>query len=168
MNFPVEAMADLPDEHKAAFLAQLEHMQVRDRCVGRAAHAYSYLLPRPALPAVAQSSAGLQADMLRLITFTPRKLFHVVLPGILYECWRLNLAAQDAMFPANTVASAGVVSCSNQSPADNELSYVFCSLKLYNSLVERCFRDCVDDFRSKNLAKDEEKVCSAVVHRHHR
>jgi hypothetical protein len=33
MNFPVEAMADLPDEHKAAFLAQLEHMQVRDRCV---------------------------------------------------------------------------------------------------------------------------------------
>jgi hypothetical protein len=32
MNFPVEAMADLPDEHRASFLAQLEHMQVRDRC----------------------------------------------------------------------------------------------------------------------------------------
>ncbi|KAF8065645.1 TIM9 [Scenedesmus sp. PABB004] len=61
MNFPVEAMADLPDEHKASFLAQLEHMQVRD------------------------------------------------------------------------------------------------SLRLYNALVERCFKDCVADFRSKNLAKDEEK-----------
>jgi hypothetical protein len=33
-----------------------------------------------------------------------------------------------------------------------------CSLRLYNSLVERCFKDCVSDFRSKNLAKDEEKV----------
>lgn len=32
------------------------------------------------------------------------------------------------------------------------------SLRLYNALVERCFKDCVDDFRSKNLAKDEEKV----------
>jgi hypothetical protein len=32
------------------------------------------------------------------------------------------------------------------------------SLKLYNNLVERCFKDCVLDFRSKNLAKDEEKV----------
>eukprot|EP00878_Enallax_costatus_P005680 GHUV01005957.1.p1 GENE.GHUV01005957.1~~GHUV01005957.1.p1 ORF type:complete len:104 (+),score=22.50 GHUV01005957.1:305-616(+) len=64
MNFPVEAMADLPDDHKAAFLAQLEHMQVRD------------------------------------------------------------------------------------------------SLKLYNSLVERCFKDCVDEFRSKNLSKDEEKCVS--------
>lgn len=30
-SFPLEAMGDLPDEHKAAFLAQLEHMQVRDR-----------------------------------------------------------------------------------------------------------------------------------------
>lgn len=61
MNFPVEAMADLPEEHRQAFLGQLEHMQVRD------------------------------------------------------------------------------------------------SLKLYNNLVERCFKDCVLDFRSKNLAKDEEK-----------
>ena len=32
------------------------------------------------------------------------------------------------------------------------------SLKLYNKLVERCFNDCVQDFRSKNLDKDEEKV----------
>eukprot|EP00877_Chromochloris_zofingiensis_P005016 jgi/Chrzof1/14515/Cz09g05200.t1 len=64
MNFPVESMADLPDDHKAAFLGQLEHMQVRD------------------------------------------------------------------------------------------------SLRLYNSLVERCFKDCVDNFRSKNLEKDEEKCVS--------
>lgn len=33
-----------------------------------------------------------------------------------------------------------------------------CSLKLYNNLVEKCFKECVLDFRSKNLAKDEEKV----------
>lgn len=39
------------------------------------------------------------------------------------------------------------------------------SLRLYNGLVERCFRDCVDDFRSKNLSKDEEKVrrCAAFL-----
>jgi len=64
MNFPTEAMADLPDEHRAMFLQTLEHMQVRD------------------------------------------------------------------------------------------------SLKLYNKLVERCFNDCVQDFRSKNLDKDEEKCVS--------
>lgn len=33
-----------------------------------------------------------------------------------------------------------------------------CSLKLYNNLVEKCFKECVLDFRSKNLGKDEEKV----------
>lgn len=61
MNFPLEAMQDLPDEHKAAFLAALEHMQVRD------------------------------------------------------------------------------------------------SLRLYNGLVERCFKDCVDNFRSKSLDAAEDK-----------
>jgi hypothetical protein len=34
---------------------------------------------------------------------------------------------------------------------------------MYNALVERCFKDCVVDFRSKNLAKDEEKVCSHAL-----
>lgn len=33
-----------------------------------------------------------------------------------------------------------------------------CSLRMYNSLVERCFKDCIDSFRSKNLDKAEEKV----------
>lgn len=33
MNFPLEAMAELPEEAKAAFMANLEHMQVRDRWV---------------------------------------------------------------------------------------------------------------------------------------
>jgi hypothetical protein len=37
---------------------------------------------------------------------------------------------------------------------------VYCSLKLYNNLVEKCFKDCVLDFRSKNLAKDEQQVGS--------
>ena len=38
-----------------------------------------------------------------------------------------------------------------------------CSLKLYNSLVERCFRDCVDSFRRKDLDSAEEKVLHALV-----
>ena len=29
---------------------------------------------------------------------------------------------------------------------------------MYNSLVERCFRDCVDSFRRKDLDNAEEKV----------
>lgn len=38
------------------------------------------------------------------------------------------------------------------------------SLKLYNNLVERCFRDCVQDFRGKSLDSGEEKVrCSAAA-----
>jgi len=32
------------------------------------------------------------------------------------------------------------------------------SLRMYNSLVERCFRDCVDTFRRKDLEPAEEKV----------
>lgn len=31
-----------------------------------------------------------------------------------------------------------------------------CSLKMYNSLVERCFNDCVDSFTRKSLQKQEE------------
>ncbi|XP_058099225.1 mitochondrial import inner membrane translocase subunit Tim9-like isoform X1 [Magnolia sinica] len=31
------------------------------------------------------------------------------------------------------------------------------SLRMYNSLVERCFSDCVDTFRRKSLDKQEEK-----------
>lgn len=30
------------------------------------------------------------------------------------------------------------------------------SLRMYNSLVERCFTDCVDSFRRKSLDKQEE------------
>ncbi|KAI4368837.1 hypothetical protein MLD38_011591 [Melastoma candidum] len=30
------------------------------------------------------------------------------------------------------------------------------SLRMYNSLVERCFSDCVDSFKHKNLQKQEE------------
>lgn len=29
---------------------------------------------------------------------------------------------------------------------------------MYNSLVEKCFRDCVDSFRRKDLDSTEEKV----------
>lgn len=31
-----------------------------------------------------------------------------------------------------------------------------CSLRMYNSLVERCFNDCVDSFKHKKLQKQEE------------
>lgn len=34
-----------------------------------------------------------------------------------------------------------------------------CSLRMYNNLVERCFKDCVDTFRRKDLDATEEKVC---------
>ncbi len=29
---------------------------------------------------------------------------------------------------------------------------------MYNSLVERCFKDCVDSFRRKDMEPAEEKV----------
>jgi len=32
---------------------------------------------------------------------------------------------------------------------------------MYNSLVERCFRDCVDSFRRKDLDNAEEKCVQA-------
>lgn len=32
------------------------------------------------------------------------------------------------------------------------------SLKMYNNLVERCFKECVEDMRSKALTPGEEKV----------
>mmetsp|Transcript_14396 Transcript_14396/g.37088 ORF Transcript_14396/g.37088 Transcript_14396/m.37088 type:complete len:97 (-) Transcript_14396:297-587(-) len=31
------------------------------------------------------------------------------------------------------------------------------SLRMYNSLVEKCFKDCVDSFRRKNLDSNEER-----------
>ncbi|KAK3001960.1 hypothetical protein RJ639_020919 [Escallonia herrerae] len=33
---------------------------------------------------------------------------------------------------------------------------LFVGLRMYNSLVERCFTDCVDTFRRKTLDKQEE------------
>lgn len=38
------------------------------------------------------------------------------------------------------------------------LSSLIGSLKMYNGLVERCFKDCVDSFRRKDLEGSEEKV----------
>ncbi|KAL4545996.1 hypothetical protein Ndes2526B_g05116 [Nannochloris sp. 'desiccata'] len=34
------------------------------------------------------------------------------------------------------------------------------SLRMYNSLVERCFKECVDSFRKKDLDNTEEKCVS--------
>jgi import inner membrane translocase subunit TIM9 len=34
------------------------------------------------------------------------------------------------------------------------------SLKMYNNLVERCFKECAEDMRSKALTSSEEKVRS--------
>ena len=34
------------------------------------------------------------------------------------------------------------------------------SLRMYNSLVEKCFKDCVESFRRKDLESSEEKVRS--------
>ena len=35
---------------------------------------------------------------------------------------------------------------------------LLCSLRMYNSLVEKCFKDCVESFRRKDLESTEEKV----------
>lgn len=32
----------------------------------------------------------------------------------------------------------------------------YCSLRMYNSLVERCFTDCIDTFQRKALTKQED------------
>jgi hypothetical protein len=37
------------------------------------------------------------------------------------------------------------------------------SLKMYNNLVERCFRECAEDMRSKALSSTEEKVSAADI-----
>ena len=37
------------------------------------------------------------------------------------------------------------------------------SLRMYNSLVERCFRECVESFRRKDLDATEEKVREVCV-----
>lgn len=37
------------------------------------------------------------------------------------------------------------------------------SLRMYNSLVERCFKDCVESFRRKDLDATEEKVRGATL-----
>jgi hypothetical protein len=39
-----------------------------------------------------------------------------------------------------------------------------CSLRLYNSLVERCFCECVTEFRRRELDVAEEKVRPSVHH----
>ena len=45
------------------------------------------------------------------------------------------------------------------------MTVTICSLRMYNSLVERCFTDCVDSFRRKDLDSTEEKVLSkASIH----
>ncbi|KAJ0734655.1 putative Tim10-like domain superfamily protein [Helianthus annuus] len=44
-----------------------------------------------------------------------------------------------------------------------------CSLRMYNTLVERCFTDCVDTFRRKTLDKQEEtcvKRCAEKFLKH--
>lgn len=37
-----------------------------------------------------------------------------------------------------------------------------CSLRMYNNVVERCFRDCVESFRRKDLESNEERVSVAA------
>lgn len=37
------------------------------------------------------------------------------------------------------------------------------SLRMYNSLVEKCFKDCVDSFRRKDLESSEEKVSRNTI-----
>lgn len=56
--------ADLPEEHRQAFLGQLEHMQVRDRCATADNGAMCSVQPRSALIANGVSSACGNAPVL--------------------------------------------------------------------------------------------------------
>lgn len=93
MNFPLDSVTDLPDDHRQALAATLEHMQVRDRSV----------------------SACNQLSAARTC-----------------QSHRMRLCPRSA--------------CAH-------------SLKMYNNLVERCFKECTEDMRSKSLSSSEEKVC---------
>ncbi len=37
------------------------------------------------------------------------------------------------------------------------------SLRTYNSVVQRCFQDCISTFRSKNLDNTEERVSQLIL-----
>jgi hypothetical protein len=118
MNFPVEAMADLPDEQKQAFLQQLEHMQVRDRQVTKRR--------RETRPKGQESGAHVRGEGGRRGGRTG---------GVGGARRRRRSRAHPTQNTPNTNHNN--------------------SLRLYNALVERCFKECVDDFRSKNLDKTE-------------
>lgn len=40
---------------------------------------------------------------------------------------------------------------------------LICSLRMYNSLVEKCFKECVDGFRRKDLDATEERVRLCIL-----
>ena len=40
---------------------------------------------------------------------------------------------------------------------------VACSLRMYNSLVQKCFTDCVESFRRKDLDSAEEKARGPLI-----
>jgi hypothetical protein len=130
MNFPTEAMADLPEEGRAMFLQTLEQMQVRDRWVQEQ-------LAQQAAPCCSAHSIAFQYKQRhtrhnQLNKHQDSRWCNVM--GCCTTTWHVLLLNHAPGMP------------------------LVCSLKQYNRLVERCFKECVSDFKSKNLDKEEEKV----------
>lgn len=48
--------------------------------------------------------------------------------------------------------------CASLTPSHPPCPFLYRSLRMYNTLVERCFKDCVESFRRKDLDATEEKV----------
>lgn len=151
MNFSPEAVAGMSDEHRAAFLAQLEHMQIRDRCGGGGggptrpppllhARRRCAALPRPVAGRGAPHAGG-PLCRLRSTGCAPRRR-PLAGRGV-----RRQRGVSPPPPPPHTRAA----------PPPLPPACVY-SMRLYNNLVQRCFNDCVDDFRSKHLTTGEEKA----------
>jgi hypothetical protein len=50
-----------------------------------------------------------------------------------------------------------------QNPADVELDQLREVVDLFNNITDRCFQDCVFNFRQKKISPDEKKVWSGLV-----
>lgn len=126
-------MQGLPQDQQQQLMQAIEQMQVRDRCAAcrrcaGAAWGVAGLVP------CLGSTAGLLAGARRA--------------GL---GWQQPAWLAGSRLFAHAARQLGVL----HRPCT---ACPLRSLRMYNSLVERCFRDCVDSFRRKDLDAAEEKV----------
>lgn len=141
MDPNMAAMQNLPAEQQQQLMQAIEQMQVRDRCARRPTGRRGrpcWLLPVEVLLYHRCCSAPCPP---------PRWLGRCRRRGCC--CRALAAVALWCAGPPRRHAA----------PPVPLLPLCTCrSLRMYNSLVERCFRDCVTEFRSKDLNAAEEKV----------